>query len=205
MSDLTARLAQALKAGHARDIRDLDTDIRFAESERSTSAAVLIAITDQPRPSVLLTQRPKAMRSHPGQVAFPGGKIDPGEDAVAAALREAEEELALPPACAHVIGTTDRYQTGTGFDITPVLATIPADLALTCNPEEVEAWFEVPLELLLDRSAWGEQEVFWKGHMRHYYEMHYEGFRIWGVTAGIIANLARRIGTDFVGAFAGNG
>ncbi|QYU70602.1 CoA pyrophosphatase [Leptolyngbya sp. 15MV] len=133
------------------------------------------------------------MRSHPGQVAFPGGKIDPGEDAVAAALREAWEELALDPARVRVIGATDRYQTGTGFDVTPVLGVIPPDLPLTPNPNEVEAWFEAPLRVLLEREHWAEHEVFWNGAMRRYLEYHYDGFRIWGVTAAIIANLARRI------------
>lgn len=90
-------LARAFAAGHARDIPDLLSDAQFAQGGRATPAAVLVAITDVPEaPQVILTQRPRAMRDHPGQVAFPGGKIDPGEDAVAAALREAEEELALP-------------------------------------------------------------------------------------------------------------
>ena len=193
MSALHAQLTAALSKGHERDVGELETDIRFAEIDQSTDAAVLIAVTERPNPTVLLTQRPQSMRSHPGQVAFPGGKLDAGEDAIAAALREADEELALPPPQVKVIGTTDRYQTGTGFDITPVLATIPPDLPLTPNPAEVEAWFEVPLNLLLARDKWSSQEAFWKGEMRHYFEMHYDGFRIWGVTAGIIANLARRL------------
>ena len=84
-----------------------------------------------------------ALRDHPGQVAFPGGKIDPGEDAVAAALREAQEEIALNPAQVEVIGTTDRYQTGTGFDVTPVLAVVAPEVTetLIASPSEVEAWF----------------------------------------------------------------
>jgi len=194
MADLFTRLSKALTIGHETAIDDLETDIRFAELDRTTDAAVLIAVTERERPTVLLTQRPQAMRSHPGQVAFPGGKLDPGEDAITAALREAEEELALPRDKVRVIGTTDRYQTGTGFDITTVLATIPPDMPLTPNPSEVEDWFEAPLDLLLSPDAWESHEVFWKGAMRHYFEMHYEGFRIWGVTAGIIANLGKRIG-----------
>ena len=133
------------------------------------------------------------MRDHPGQVAFPGGKCDPGEDAITAALREAEEELALPREAVQVIGTSDLYRTGTGFDVTPVLGVVPPDLPLSPNPSEVEAWFETPLALLLEPDNWTTQEVFWKGKMRRYLEMDYEGFRIWGVTAAIIANLGRRI------------
>ena len=193
MSELFDRLAALFEQGHAADIPDLLSDARFADAERTADAAVLIAVTDRPAPGVILTQRPHGMRDHPGQVAFPGGKIDPGEDAIEAALREAEEELAMRPADVRVIGATDRYQTGTGFDITPVLGVVPPDLPLIANPREVEAWFEAPLDVLLDRASWTEHEVFWKGAMRRYLEYHHEGFRIWGVTAAIIANLSRRI------------
>ncbi len=192
-SDLFARLSDLFERGHRADIPDLMTDARFADADRTADAAVLIAVVERDEPGVILTQRPRDMRDHPGQVAFPGGKIDPGEDAVGAALREADEELALRPAQVRVIGATDRYQTGTGFDVTPVLGVIPSGLDLTPNPAEVEAWFEVPLRTLLEREHWSENEVFWKGAMRRYLEMHYEGFRIWGVTAAIIANLSRRL------------
>jgi len=136
------------------------------------------------------------MRDHPGQVAFPGGKIEDGETAIEGALREAEEELALDRRHVRIVGTTDRYQTGTGFDITPVLAVIPSDLQLTAHPREVEDWFEVPLRHLFNPSNWTENEVFWRGEMRHYIEMDWQGFRIWGVTAAIIANLSRRIAVE---------
>ena len=104
-------ISRAFAEGHARAIPDLLSDAQFARDGRATPAAVLIAITDVPHdPQVILTQRPRAMRDHPGQVAFPGGKIDPGEDAVTAALREAEEELALPRSAVRVIGSSDREQ-----------------------------------------------------------------------------------------------
>ncbi len=193
MSDLFDRLSATFKEGHARDITDLLNDARFVGEEAQTPAAVLIAVTDRDEPTVILTQRPRGMRSHPGQVAFPGGKLDPGEDAVTAALREAEEELALPREVPQVIGTSDLYQTGTGFDVTPVLAVVPPDLPLIPAPAEVEAWFEAPLSLLLDPTSWDHNEVMWRGAMRGYLEMDYQGFRIWGVTAAILSNLARRI------------
>lgn len=187
-------LARAFAEGHARDVEGLLSDAQFAADGRATPAAVLVAITDVPQnPQVILTQRPRAMRDHPGQVAFPGGKIDPGEDAIAAALREAEEELALPRAAVRVIGASDVYHTGTGFLVTPVVGLVPPGLALTPNPSEVEAWFEAPLALLLDPASWTANEVFWRGATRRYLEMEWQGFRIWGVTAAIIANLARRI------------
>lgn len=193
MSDLHARLSALLDDGHARDAGELMSDIRFADLDRTARAAVLIAVTEQENPTVILTQRPRTMRDHPGQVAFPGGKLDHGEDAVDAALREAWEELNIAPEKVRVIGPTDRYQTGTGFDITPVLATIPAGLPIRAEPREVESWFECPLDLLMDASQWSRNEVFWKGAMRGYLEMDYQGYRIWGVTAAICWNLSRRI------------
>lgn len=196
MSMLFDRLTASLFEGHRREIPDLLSDARFADADRAAQAAVLIAITDRPQPGLILTQRPQGMRDHPGQVAFPGGKLNPGEDAVTAALREAHEELSLDPHNVRVIGATDRYHTGTGFDITPIVAVVPPDLDLTPDPREVEAWFEAPLSLLLRSENWQEQEVFWRGNTRKYLELHYKGFRIWGVTAAIIANLSRRIGTE---------
>lgn len=193
MSVLFERLCHAHRKGHERTIEGLLSDERFARADDTADAAVLIAITERREPGVILTQRPQAMRSHPGQVAFPGGKIDPGEDAITAALREAEEELAMPRDAVRVVGTTDRYLTGTGFDVTPVVATIAPDLPLIPNPGEVEAWFEAPLAMLLEREHWSTHEVFWRGEMRSYLQLDYQGFRIWGVTAAIIANLAQRI------------
>ncbi len=187
-------LAQAFAEGHRAPIPDLLSDAHFAQGGRTTPAAVLIAVTDTAHdPQVILTQRPRAMREHPGQVAFPGGKIDPGEDAITAALREAEEELALPRDAVRVIGTSDVYHTGTGFLVTPVVGVVPPGLCLTPNPSEVEAWFEAPLGLLLDPESWTTNEVFWRGATRRYLELEWQGFRIWGVTAAIIANLSRRI------------
>ncbi|MGE5952367.1 MAG: CoA pyrophosphatase [Qipengyuania vulgaris] len=193
MSSLFERLTELFEQGHANALDDLLSDARFADLDRTADAAVLIAVTERENPTVLLTQRPRTMRDHPGQVAFPGGKIDAGEDAVEAALREAWEELGIAHEQVRVIGTTDRYQTGTGFDITPVLATVPADLPIRPDPREVESWFEAPLDLLMDRSRWSENEVFWKGANRRYYEMDHEGYRIWGVTAAICINLSRRL------------
>ena len=154
MSELFERLSDLFERGHRADIPDLLSDERFALADRTAEAAVLIAVTERPAsnggPGVILTQRPRSMRDHPGQVAFPGGKLEPGEDAVTAALREAEEELALAREHVRVIGTTDRYKTGTGFDVTPVLGVVPPDLELVPHPSEVADWFEAPLELLLD-------------------------------------------------------
>ena len=193
MSAIFDRLTALFQQGHTREFDDLLSDSRFADASRTADAAVLIAVTEQPNPTVLLTQRPRTLRDHPGQVAMPGGKLDHGEDAVQAALREAWEELSIEPEHVRLIGTTDRYQTGTGFDITPVLATVPHDLPIRPDPREVESWFECPLDKLMDASQWNRNSVFWKGAMREYLEMDHDGYRIWGVTAAICWNLSRRV------------
>ena len=153
--------------------------------------ATLMFIIDEPRGRVLLIRKKRGLGA--GKINGPGGKIDPGEDAITAALREAEEELALPRAAVRVIGVTDDYATGTGFIVTPVVGVVPPGLPLLPHPSEVAAVFTAPLALLLDRSQWQANEVFWRGANRRYLEMDYQGFRIWGVTAAILANLARRI------------
>lgn len=111
----------------------------------------------------------------------------------AAALREAEEEIALPRAAARVIGMADRYRTVTGYDVTPVVATVPPDMPLIANPDEVADWFEAPLAYLLDPANTREQTVEWNGSPRSYLEIDWQGRRIWGATAAMLANLAHRL------------
>lgn len=169
-------------------------DERHFSNDSHREAAVLIPITDRLEPGVILTQRPDWLRSHAGQVAFPGGKIDDTDaDAISAALREADEELSIPPSKVQVIGTADIYYSGSGYRIEPVVGIIPPDLPLRANPEEVEDWFEVPLAFLLDPANSIKKEAFWNGQQRTYYDIRWTDRRIWGVTAGIIANLARRL------------
>ena len=193
-------LAQKLRARLAE--QDLETPPLIAgdtghgsDPAAMVPAAVLIAITDRPTPGLLLTQRTAHLRKHAGQVAFPGGRIDPDDDGpVAAALREADEEIGLPPGQVEVIGTTDLYRTVTGFSVTPVVAIVPPDLALTPHAEEVAAVFEARLDHLLDPANHVLREVHYEGRLRRYYEIMWEDFRIWGATAAMIVNLAARIG-----------
>jgi 8-oxo-dGTP pyrophosphatase MutT (NUDIX family) len=192
MSALFDRLQFLFDKGHGVELADLRTDADLAPAE-IRPAAVLIAVTDRPAPGVILTHRPEAMRAHPGQVAFPGGKLDPGEDALTAALREANEELAIKPEDIKVIGASDRFVTGSGYDVTPVLALVPPDLPLQPNPAEVASWFEAPLGFLLDPANHVPRELPWGNGMRHTIEIGWQGHRIWGVTAAILANLSRRL------------
>lgn len=189
---LADRLRDAL--GHLSSDAGEDEGHLLGQGITLRDAAVLIAFTDRPDPGVILTQRPQWLRAHAGQVAFPGGKIDPGDrDAVDAALREAEEEIGLQRRDVLVAGTTDAYRSGSGYHITPVLGVIPPDLPLDPNPDEVEEWFEVPLDILFDPTNYERQQAHWQGQLRRYYDMHWQGRRIWGVTADIIINLARRL------------
>lgn len=192
MATLAERLAAALVSAHETALLSGDNDDLPAH-EALTSAAVLVPITDRERPGVILTQRTETLRKHAGQVAFPGGRMDPGEDAVTAALREAEEEIALPRSAVEVIGVSDRYRTGTGYSITPVIGVVTPDLPLVPSEAEVASVFEVPLDFLLDVANHREASAMWQGRERFYYEMLWEERRIWGATAGMIVNLARRL------------
>jgi 8-oxo-dGTP pyrophosphatase MutT (NUDIX family) len=192
---LSARLREALAAGHALDLSLLEGDDHHdARPTQSIDAAVLVAITDRAQPGVILTQRPETMRKHAGQVAFPGGRVDPEDaDLVTAALREAEEEVALARHHVDLIGLTDTYRTITGYCVTPVLGVIPPDLPLVANADEVAAIFEAPLDFLMDPANHRKTTVDWNGHARTYYEMHWDGRRIWGATAAMIVNLSKRL------------
>jgi len=156
-------------------------------------AAVLVAITDRAEPGLILTKRTETLRRHAGQIAFPGGRVDPGEDAITAALREAEEEIALPVDAVTVIGAVDRYRTVTGYHVTPVIGVVPPDLTLHPSEAEVASVFEVPLAFLLDPANQVAASGEWKGAVRHYYEINWEDRRIWGATAAMIVNLSHRL------------
>ena len=170
------------------------SDMREPPVGTAIPAAVLIALTDRPEPGLILTQRPETMRRHPGQVAFPGGRIDPDDtDAIDAALREAEEEIALPRAHVHVIEALNPYRTITGFDITPVLAVVPPDLPLVPHVREVVAVFEVPLNFIFDPANRFERTVMVEGVERRYFEIMWGERRIWGATAAMLANLSARL------------
>jgi 8-oxo-dGTP pyrophosphatase MutT (NUDIX family) len=187
---LSARLRSALDQPPSEPLLtgdDWETD------DIAAPAAVLIAVTDRGEPGVILTVRHADLRTHAGQVAFPGGRIDAGEDATDAALREAWEELGLEPAAVEPIAELEPYRTVTGFAITPVLAVIPPDLPLAPHEQEVEDWFEAPLAFLLDPANQQRQAMLFEGRERHYYRIDWNGRNIWGATAAMLVNLSRRL------------
>lgn len=161
----------------------------------SKPAAVLIALIDRPDgPTVLLTHRSSALRNHSGQIAFPGGRIDPEDgSALAAAIREAEEEVGLSANLISPIGYLDLYLTGSGYRIAPVVALADPGMVLHLNPAEVDSVFECPLTFLMDPANHIAESREWRGAMRQYYAIPWQDHYIWGVTAGIIHTLYERI------------
>ena len=188
---LADRLREALAAPAA--LPPLEGDLLEERSKADVPAAVLIAVTERPVPGVILTVRREHLRTHAGQIAFPGGRLDPGEDPVAAALREAGEEILLDSKAVDIVGQIEQYRTVTGFIVTPVIGVIPPDLPLEPHEHEVADWFEAPLDFLLDRANQHERTALFRGRTRHYYEIVWNEHRIWGVTAAIIVNLSRRL------------
>lgn len=191
---LAERLAQAMARIPVADLLTGDGDILPETAATPTAAAVLVPVTDRAEPGLVLTQRTEHLRNHAGQIAFPGGRADPGDvDLVATALREAKEEIGLSPHAVTVVGLADRYRTVTGFEVTPVLGVIPPDLTLYPSEAEVANLFEVPLAYVLDPAHHRRVSAPWRGQTRHFYEILWNDRRIWGATAAMIVNLSRRL------------
>jgi 8-oxo-dGTP pyrophosphatase MutT (NUDIX family) len=188
---LIDRIIEALANEPPHDL--LPGDLLEGHEDEPTLAAVLVAITDHPDPGLILTVRRPDLRTHAGQIAFPGGRIDPGENAQAAALREAYEELALDPQLVRIVGEADPYRTVTGYGVTPVVGLVPPALELVPNPTEVADWFEAPLDFVLDPANQRRMSAEFQGRTRHYYQIDWRGRPIWGATAAMLVNLTRRI------------
>lgn len=167
-----------------------------AERPRPTAAAVLVPVVLGGRePEVLLTVRHSALRSHPGQISFPGGRCDDTDaDVAATALREAHEEVGLNPTHVKVLGALPAYLTGTGYSVVPVLGTVASDYPYRLAEDEVEEIFHVPLPFLLDGRNRELREYEVDGHRRGYFEFWFGRHRIWGATAQMIVSLAERLG-----------
>lgn len=161
------------------------------------AAAVLVPIIwHEAGPGVLLTLRSAQLNAHAGQVAFPGGRIEPGETAQAAALREAAEEVGLDPRLPEIAATLPDYMTATGYRVTPVVAFLDPPVPLTPEPAEVQSVFELPLATLLDPAAPSRRSTEWRGRMRDYWVWPHDQHLIWGATATILVNLARVLRED---------
>jgi 8-oxo-dGTP pyrophosphatase MutT (NUDIX family) len=188
-------LAERLRGALAASPRDppLEGDLPEQRAAAEIDAAVLVAITDRPEPGIILTVRREHLRTHAGQVALPGGRVDPGENAVTAALREAHEEILLDPAAVQVVGTIEPYRTVTGYVVTPVIGVVAPDLALEPHEHEVADLFEAPLDFLLDPANQRRASALFAGRTRHYYEIIWNDRRIWGATAAMLVNLSRRL------------
>jgi len=193
--DVPPALTDPAAKGVRRGDLDLDPVLWERAGVAATKlAAVLVPIVERSEPTVLLTQRTADLASHAGQISFPGGRIEPNDESpVAAAMREAKEEVGLAPTLMEPIGYLDRYLTFSGFRILPTVARVKPDFSLTINPSEVVDAFEVPLQFLMTPANHQRKSRDWKGITRDYYAMPFGDRYIWGITAGILRNLYDRI------------
>ena len=169
---------------------DLVPGIVLPEGRKLRRAAVLIGVLDN---QVILTKRASTLKHHPGQIAFPGGKLEGDETMVQAALREAHEEVGLDPASVSVLAELPPHETVTSYTVTPILARIERDFVPVPEPGEVEECFRVPLPFLMDRSNYIVEGRLWRGQRREFFTVPYGPYYIWGATARMLKSLADRV------------
>jgi len=197
-ADFARRAMQRATSAVGEELGDhlLNPGIDLSDSAMTfRDAAVLVPVVDRNvGPTVILTQRTAHLRTHSGQVAFPGGSIDPQDASPeAAALRETTEEIGLSVAAIEIVGRLPIYRTGSGYRIAPILATVTPPFTLAINPDEVAEVFEVPLAFLMDPANHQRGSRTWQGCERFFYTMPFGEHHIWGVTAGIIRSLYERL------------
>ncbi|WP_338055464.1 CoA pyrophosphatase [Shimia biformata] len=196
MTDPLVPLIAALQRdGGASSDFDLNPDVKLPEGRKLRPAGVLvpIQIVDDV-PHVILTKRASHLKHHPGQIAFPGGKQDDGDaDVIAAALREAREEIGLPTGNVDVLGTLPTHETVTSFTVTPVLGRVRQAFDIVPEPGEVEEVFHVPLSHVTNPARFSIQSRRWMGQRRHYFTVPFGPYYIWGATARILRGLAERL------------
>jgi 8-oxo-dGTP pyrophosphatase MutT (NUDIX family) len=194
MPDMARLIAALARPAGASSDFDLNPDMNLPGGRNLRPAGVLIAILQQDGvPQVVLTKRASHLKHHPGQIAFPGGKVEQSDtDAQAAALREAEEEIGLNPGTVSVLGLLPTHETVTGFLVSPVVASIGAGFVPRPDPSEVEEVFAVPLSHLLNPGLYSIEGRYWRGQLRRYYTVPWGPYYIWGATARILRGLAER-------------
>ncbi len=197
--ELRLRLERALtREGRPSSDYDLTRGVFLPETRVLRQAGVLVGVIDRGNGArVVLTKRSSALKHHPGQIAFPGGKVDAGDaDAVAAALREAREEIGLDPKGCEVLGTLPAHETVTGFTVTPVLALVDPSFRAVPEAGEVDEVFEVPLAHVMDQRRYSVQSRRWRGQRRAYFTVPWGPYYIWGATARMLRALADRMADD---------
>ena len=195
-ADLAARIADPKRLRPDRPSPEQDLERKARGGGQMTPAAVLVPLVLHPEPTVLLTLRSAKLKAHAGQVSFPGGRMEPGETAVAAALREAEEEVGIDARLPEIVGELPPLLTGTGYLITPVVALLRPPFTLRPDPAEVEEPFEYPLAHVTDPAKPERRSREFRGETREFWVWPHERHYIWGATASVLVTLASVLRED---------
>ncbi|RPE64697.1 8-oxo-dGTP pyrophosphatase MutT (NUDIX family) [Pacificibacter maritimus] len=181
------------KAGHPSSDFDLNTNIELPKAPLKAAGVLLPLIERASGTNLILTKRSATIRNHPGQIAFPGGRVDPGDrDHVAAAIREADEEIGLPPHTVDVLGELPSHVTISNYEMHPVVGWVRQDFTPQAEEAEVSEIFEVPLRHVLDLSKYKVQSRFWRDQKRSFYTVPFGPYYIWGATARVLRSFAEK-------------